>query len=127
MTSPDLEPLVGCEITQITLDYRVTLLLVSDDGGASPSVDAWLALEAPFDLDSDGETVTVRPDIYGNYDRIPRLLGLHVVEALVAGDRSLDLAFSDGTLLHSARTPHFESWQLGGRGVQEWIALPTGP
>jgi hypothetical protein len=127
VAAPDLKPLVGCEITQITLDHRVTLLLASEEGGANPDVSAWLAIQAPFVLESADGTATVQPDNFRNYDRVPRLLGAHVKEAAVADDRSLILTFSNGINLRSARTPQFESWQLGGRGVQPWIALPTSP
>lgn len=127
MTAPDLRPLVGCEITQITLDYRVTLLLASQDGGASPSVSAWLTIAAPFVLTCDDVAVTVDPDVFGNYDRVPSLLGAQVMAAAVEDDLSLAVAFSDGTRLTSARTSTFESWELGGEGVRPWIALPGGP
>lgn len=115
MSAPDLRPLVGCQITQITLDYRVTLLLASQDGGANPSVSAWLTMGAPFILKSGDGSTTVTPDALGNYDRVPRLLGVHVEAAAVEDDLSLVLAFSDGTELVSARTPTSESWELGGR------------
>jgi hypothetical protein len=125
--TPDLRPLVGCEITQVTLDYRVSFLLASRDGGASPSVSAWLTIAAPFGLTSDDDAVTVDPDVFGNYSRVPRLLGVHVMAAAVEADSTLVVVFSDGTRLASPRMPEFESWELGGQGVRPWIALPGGP
>jgi hypothetical protein len=122
VTTPNLEPLVGCLVTRVGLDYQVRLLLLSDD------VSAELVIETSFTLSTPDGTWTVTPDDAGNYDRTPLLLRQTVEAVELTADETLTLHLTAGRRVRVPQDPDgYESWHLTGRGVTEWTQVRRGP
>jgi hypothetical protein len=121
-TPPNLDPLVGCLVTRVGLDYQVRLLLLSDD------VAAELVIETSFTLSTPDGTWTVSPDDAGNYDRTPLLLRQTVEAVELTADEVLTLDLTAGRRVRVALDPGgYESWNLTGRGIAEWTAVKRAP
>jgi hypothetical protein len=122
VTKPDLDPLVGCLVTRVGLDYQVRLLLLSDD------VSAELVIETSFTLSTPDGTWTVTPDDAGNYDRTPLLLRQTVERVELTADEVLTLHLTAGRRVRVPPDPDgYESWNLTGRGVTEWTQVRRAP
>jgi hypothetical protein len=121
---PDLSPLVGCTVGRLCLDYQVTLSLASTDGVYGEGVDAFLVVESPFTITRAGEPLHVVPGEKQGLEATLGLLHRTITGAAVSADESLSLTFGGDEEVHVPRDPHYESWQITGRGVQGWIAGP---
>lgn len=121
---PDLAPLVGCIVGQLSFDFRVTINFASQEGVYGERVDALLVIENDFSVTSPGATTEVRPDAKSGYAAVLPLLHSTVVSAVVESDEALALTFSNSVRLRVSRSDHFESWSLSGRGVTGWISGP---
>lgn len=121
---PDLSPLVGCTVGRVCLDYQVSLNLASTDGVYAERVDALLVVESPFTITCVGEPLHVVPSEMQGLEAILGLLHRTITGAAVSADESLSLTFDGDQEVHVPRDPHYESWQITGRGVQGWIAGP---
>jgi hypothetical protein len=122
---PDLAPIVGCVVGNLGLDYRVSLNLASQDPPHyGERVDALLVIEAPFEIFRAGTRYNVDPSAVAGYERAVPLLHSTIEEAEVGQDQSLRIKFSGDQTVHVPRSPHYEAWQISGRGVSGWIAGP---
>lgn len=122
---PDLSPLIGCTVGQVCLDYRVSLNLANTDGIYAERVDALLVVESPFTITGFGEPVRVDPNEKQGLEAAIGLLHRTITGVAVSRDQSLSLTFEGGQEVNVPRDPHYESWEITGRGVQGWIAGPT--
>lgn len=119
----DLSTLVGTEVRQIRLDYRVTLLLV--DGPAwDERASGLLQIECPFRLENGVEAWTVTPSDKTTHAPVIRVLHLSLVSAEMDAEQTLRLGFSDGSTLTVERDTEYESWNLTGTGVPEVLVTP---
>ncbi|MGE0820013.1 MAG: DUF6188 family protein [Candidatus Nanopelagicales bacterium] len=121
---PDLDPLVGCIVGQLSFDFRVTMNLASQDGVYGDRVDALLVIENDFAVTSAGETTVVRPDVKAGYESVLPLLHTTLLSAEVELDEALALTFSNNVSLRVSRSDQYESWSLSGKGVAGWISGP---
>jgi hypothetical protein len=121
---PDLDPLVGCIVGQLSFDFRVTMNLASQDGVYGERVDALLVIENDFSVTSSGETTVVRPDAKAGYEAVLPLLHSTLLSAVVESDEVLALTFSNSVSLRVSRSDQYESWSLSGKGVAGWISGP---
>jgi hypothetical protein len=121
---PDLSPLVGCTISRVSLDYQVTLTIASTDGVYGQRVDALLIIEAPFTVTRGGDSHLVDPNEKLGLEATLDLLHREVTDTEVAADESLSLTVTGDLKIHVPRDPHYEAWQVTGRGIQGWIAGP---
>lgn len=121
---PDLEPLVGCIVNQVSFDFRVTLNLVSQDGAYGERVDAFLVIGNDFTLRGPAGVTVVSPDSKSGYEAVIPVLHSTLLGADIRAEGTLDLGFSNGIEIRVPRDHHYESWSLSGVGVTEWIATP---
>jgi len=121
---PDLRPLVGCIVNQVSFDFRVTLNLVSQDGAYGERVDAFLVIGNDFTLRGPEGAAVVSPDSKSGYEAVMPVLHSTLEGADIREDSALDLRFSNGMELRVPRDRHYESWSLSGVGVADWIATP---
>jgi len=121
---PDLSPLVGCTIGRVCLDYQVTLTIASTDGVYGERVDALLIMESPFTVTRNGEPQQVDPNAKQGLEPTLDLLHREVTGVHVGADESLWLSLTGDMEIRVPRDPHYEAWQITGRGVQGWIAGP---
>ena len=121
---PDLDPLVGCIVGQLSFDFRVTMNLASQDGLYGERVDALLVIESDFTVTSPDGTTDVRPGATTGYGAVLPVLHSTLVGVVVEMDEVLTLTFSDNVTLRVSRSGQHESWSLSGRGVSGWISGP---
>jgi hypothetical protein len=121
---PDLTPLVGCTIGRVCVDYQVTLSILSTEGVYGERVDALLIMESPFTVTRAGEVTQVDPNAKVGLDATLALLHQEVTGVQLGADESLSLSLAGDVEIHVPRDPHYEAWQVTGRGVQGWIAGP---
>jgi hypothetical protein len=123
---PDLTPLTGCVVGQLALDYRVCLLLASEEPGKSYGhrVHALLVIETAFTLERAGNAEQIDPTAVANYEPTVALLHATIRKALIHPDKSLSIRFSGDQLLTVPRDATFASWELSGKGVDDWVAGP---
>lgn len=122
---PDVSPLVGCRVTQLSLDYRVVLLLATEHGAGS-QVDATLTVETPFELGAaSGVSSSVVPGVMETLPTILPVLHAKVAEAHVDGRYQLTLRFTSGLSMKVPRDPQYESWELTGTGIEGWLMGPV--
>jgi len=122
--APDLDPLIGCIVGQLSFDFRVTMNFASQDGVYGDVVDALLVIENDFTVTSAGDTTVVRPDAKSGYEAVLPLLHSTLVSAVVESDEALALTFSNSVNLRVQRSDQYESWSLSGKGVTGWISGP---
>lgn len=123
---PDLAPLIGAEVTRISFDYQVTLLLADVEPSGRPRVEAVLVIGTPFTVaapDSAATPVTIDPNTGGHLATVLDVLHSTVEATCVEGDESLTLVIG-GFTVHVPRDHRHESWQLEGDGVDNWLAGP---
>ncbi len=123
--SPDVSPLVGCEVVRVSLDDQVRLLLLDSDAQGVERVSAELVIGVPFDLVLGDAVRRVDPDTGDGYPDVPHLLRRSVQHAYVRPDLALVLDLDRGTGVRVPRDPRYESWELSGRGVASWLTGPT--
>jgi hypothetical protein len=117
----DLRAIEGAEVSAITLDYRVSLLLIDPvDPHHSQRLGASLILGVPFayrDSKVDAEDPSTMADCC-------RLLRCTIVAASADPDLNLSVSFDDGSSLQVDRNERYESWELTGSGVQGVLVGP---
>jgi hypothetical protein len=114
----DLRAIEGAEVSAITLDYRVSLLLI--DPVDPQRLGASLILGVPFayrDSKVDAEDPSTMADCW-------RLLRRTIVAASADPDLNLSVSFDDGSSLQVDRNERYESWELTGSGVQGVLVGP---
>jgi hypothetical protein len=110
------------EVTYLHIDYRFAF-------------DCWWAdnnllsviIETPFTIRFPDRTVTCEPaDVSSLKEAIPIL---HKPLSMLTAyrDGRLLVTFSDSTELDVSKHPHFESWQVHGKGEFQDIALHCTP
>ena len=81
-------------------------------------------VESPFTITRGGTASSVVPNEKKGLEATLGLLHQTITGASIGPDESLTLTLDDAEV-HVPRDPHYEAWQLSGRGVQAWIAGPT--
>jgi len=112
--------LVGCQVSQVTFDYQITLLLRHEDVGSSASrIEARLVIETPFALRSrDGSVHELDPGTSrSGLAPVIDLFLATVANVSVEGRGTLTLEFHDGAKLTVPPSETYESWSLSGVGV----------
>lgn len=111
----------GLEVTRISVDYQLSLLLGSD---------AWVVLEGRCRLSQgpaagDGPQEMLDP---GQQDVAAALalFGARVVSAVAFKAGSLRMVFDNGLHLGCEADPSFEAWQVTGPGDWRCVSLPGG-
>lgn len=115
---PIFERLRVRKVTTITLDYRVSLLLI--DPGDPRRLGASLILGVPFAYrgrEVDAEEPSTMAECW-------RLLRRKIVTASADEDLNLSLSFDDGSSLRVDRNERYEAWELIGRGVRGVVVGP---
>ena len=119
----DVSPLIGCTVTRVAFDYQVRLLL-ADGGYPHERVSAELVIETPITfIDAAGTNHQVRP---GEVETVAPMLSLFQRRVVGAsfGGHSLSMVFDDESVLQVATNESYESWNITGRGVDEFIEGP---
>lgn len=113
--------LQGLDVTKISVDHQLALLLGSD---------AWVVLESPCQLSQgpaagDGPQEVLDP---GRQDVAAALalFGAKVVSAVAFKAGSLQMVFDNGLHLSCRADPSFEAWQVAGLGGWRFVSLPGG-
>ena len=131
MKRPDLSPLVGMQVTRVSLDFEVTLLLAHVEGASAG--DASLVIGVPFALSRIHGTGAVDPTARelrvdpATGDHLAEVVGLlrSTVTALdLSEDGGLTVAFDVGYRLHIGPQQDHEAWQISGQGVENWLQSP---
>ncbi|MFD0416856.1 DUF6188 family protein [Streptomyces sp. NPDC127108] len=111
----------GLDVTKISVDYQLSLLLGSD---------ACVVLEAPFQLSwgsaaGDGPQDMLDP---GQQDVAAALalFGATILSAVAFKTGVLRLVFDNGLHLNCRANPSFEAWQVAGPGDWRFVSLPGG-
>ncbi len=110
-------------IRQVRLDYQVTLLLV-DGPYNNERASGLLQIEAPFQLDAEGQSWTIDPGDKTTHSPICRLLHLQVRAVAMDDDETLQLEFDDGSTVTVERDAQYESWHLTDTGVPPVLVAP---
>ena len=118
----DLRAITGAEVSAVTLDYRVSLLLA--DPNDARRLGATLVIGVPFTYEaSDGRAVLDASDP-ATLSEAWRLLRRRIVVATADADLNLVVTFDDGARVAVERSDLYEAWELYGRGVQGVLAGP---
>ncbi|MFF1401251.1 DUF6188 family protein [Streptomyces sp. NPDC058287] len=109
----------GLAVTQISVDFQLTLLLGSE---------ASVILECPFRLgpgSASNENLQVMLDP-GRQDVAAALalFGAKVLSAVAFKTGSLRLVFDSGLHLNCRADPSFEAWQVVGPGGWRFVSMP---
>jgi hypothetical protein len=118
---PTLDSLLGCVITRIALDDRVTLNIVGQ-GERAAQVSAVLLIYTDFSVTSPGAFVQVRPVTHEGYASTTALLDTRIDSVSVQADGSLTLNLSGDLKIHVASSDNSDSWEVFGKGVEAWPA-----
>lgn len=127
---PELQELLGCEVTRVCLDLEVKLLLARGAAGGDEEVAAELNVGVPFRVrfgsdERDPVTpVEVDPATAAGYERLPALLRRRLRSVTVHADESLTVAFDGPVEVVVPHHDRFESWAVTGTGVEDWLAGP---
>lgn len=112
-------PVAGLPVTQLCLDYAVTLCLANDVS---------IRIEQPFVIEiNDGDERLIVPE--GNPDRLAAVLPLVrsiVTEGLVFDDGHLELRFSSGARISVPSTEDYEPWETSSPEGMRVVSAPGG-
>ncbi|MFE6157747.1 DUF6188 family protein [Streptomyces sp. NPDC056486] len=113
--------LQGLDVTKISIDHQLTLLLGSD---------AWVVLEGPCRLSQGAASGENPQEILdpGRQDVTAALalFGAKVASAVAFKTGSLQLVFDNGLQLYCPEDPLFEAWQVTGPGDWRFVSSPGG-
>jgi len=118
----DLESIRGAEVTAVTLDYRVSLLLI--DPETPQRLGATLVVGVPFTFGAAGSTVVIDAETPSTLAATWQLLRRTIVSAAADDDLNLVVEFDDGSILSVLRNDRYEAWELSGRGVRGVLVGP---
>jgi Family of unknown function (DUF6188) len=118
----NLHSITGAEVSAVTLDYRVSLLLV--DPNEPVRLGASLVLGVPFTYEHSDGAVRIDAEDPATLAACWRLLRRRIVTASADVDLNLTIAFDDGGRVTVERSDLYEAWELDGKGVQGVLAGP---
>jgi Family of unknown function (DUF6188) len=118
----DLQSITGAEVSAVTLDYRVSLLLI--DPNDHVRFGASLVLGVPFTYEHSDGALRIDAEDPGTLAACWRLLRRRIVTAFADAALNLTIAFDDGGRVTVDRNDLYEAWELHGKGVQGVLAGP---
>lgn len=115
------KPLRDVRVSQIQLDYQVTLILDDEDSTR-------IQIEGPI-LMKFGEganAISVTPGNVPSYRPVVELLHKSVTEIVVFDDGALELSFDVSGTLKVSSGGGYEAWVMVGKKAGTLVSLPSG-